>query len=117
MEFLEDLWEGIKRRKTKSKDQDDFDGIMMGMHAILGLVGTIIIAINTPLGLYAIGTIIATIILALFWNAADIHDNLAIGYFFAGSFFSFAWVLYLPIALIVFIFGFPIFLSQAKKKK
>ena len=30
---------------------------------------------------------------------------------------SFAWVFYLPIAIIVFIFGFPIFYSKDKKKK
>lgn len=117
MEFLEDIWTGITRNFSKSKEQDDFDCAMMALHGIAGLICTIIIAILTPLGLYAIGTVIATIILAIFWMSADIKDNLAAGYFFAASLLSFAWVFYLPIAIIVFIFGFPIFYSKAKKKK
>lgn len=48
---------------------------------------------------------------------ADIKDNLAAVYFFTASLLSFAWVFYVPIALIVFILGFPIFYSKAKKKK
>lgn len=117
MEFLEDIWTGITRNFTKSKEQDDFDYAMMVLHGIAGLICTVIVAVLTPLGLYAIGTVIATIILAIFWMSADIKDNLAAGYFFAASLLSFAWVLYLPIAIIVFIFGFPIFYSKAKKKK
>lgn len=117
MEFLEDIWTGITRNLERRKEQDDFDCAMMALHGIIGLIATIIIAILTPLGIYAIGTIIATIILAIFWMSADIKDNLAAGYFFAASFLSFAWVVYLPIALVVFVFGFPIFYSKAKKKK
>lgn len=117
MEFLEDIWTGITRNFDRRKEQDDFDCAMMALHGIIGLIATIIIAILTPLGLYAIGTIIATIIFAIFWMSADIKDNLAAGYFFAASFLSFAWVVYLPIALVVFVFGFPIFYSKVKKKK
>ena len=117
MEFLEDIWTGITRNFDRRKEQDDFDCAMLALHGIIGLIATIIIAILTPLGIYAIGTIIATIILAIFWMSADIKDNLAAGYFFAASFLSFAWVVYLPIALVVFVFGFPIFYSKAKKKK
>ena len=117
MEFLEDIWTGITRNFEKRKEQDDFDCAMMALHGITGLICTIIVATMTPLGLYAIGTIIATIILAIFWMSADIKDNLAAGYFFAASLLSFAWVFYLPIAIIVFIFGFPIFYSKAKEKK
>lgn len=116
MEILEDLWTGITRNFTNSKEQEDFDCIMM-VHGIAGLICTVIIAVLTPLGFYAIGTIIITIILAIFWMTADIKDNLAAGYFFAAVFFSFAWVIYLPVALIVFVFGLPIFYSKAKKKK
>ena len=90
---------------------------MMALHVIIGLIATVVIAVLTPLGLYAIGTVIATIILAIFWMSADIKDKLAAGYFFAASFLSFAWVVYLPIALVVFVFGFPIFYSKAKNKK
>ena len=117
MEFLEDIWTGITRNYTKSKEQEDFDCAMMALHGIIGLIATIVIAVLTPLGFYAIGTIIATIILAIFWMSADIKDKLAAGYFFAASFLSFAWVVYLPIALVVFVFGFPIFYSKAKNKK
>lgn len=117
MDFLEDIWTGITRNFTKSKEQEDFDCAMMALHGIIGLFATVVIAVITPLGWYAIGTVIATIILAIFWMTADIKDKLAAGYFFTASFLSFAWVLYLPIALVVFIFGFPIFYSKAKNKK
>ena len=117
MKFLEAIWTGITRNFTNSKEQEDFDCVMMALHGIPGLICTVILATLTPLGFYAIGTIITTIILAIYWMTADIKDNLAVGYFFLAIFFSFAWVLYVPIALIVFIFGFPIFYSKSKKKK
>ena len=117
MDFLEDIWTGITRNFTNSKEQEDFDCAMMALHGIAGLICTVIIGVLTPLGFYAIGTIVATFILAIFWLTADIKDNLAAGYFFLAVFFSFAWVLYIPITLIVFIFGFPIFYSKSKNKK
>ena len=117
MEFLEDIWTGITRNFTNSKEQEDFDCAMMALHGIPGLICTVILATLTPLGFYAIGTIVATIILVVFWMTADIKDYLAAGYFFAASLLSFAWVLYVPITLIVFVFGFPIFYSKSKKKK
>lgn len=117
MEFLKDIWTGITRNLEKQKEQEDFDCVLMALHGIFGLICTFIIAVITPLGFYAIGTVIATIILAIFWMSADIKDNLAAGYFFAASFLSFAWVFYLPIALVVFVFGFPIFYSKSKENK
>ena len=117
MKFLEDIWTGITRNFTNSKEQEDFDCAMMALHGFAGLICTVILATLTPLGFYAIGTIITTIILAIYWMTADIKDNLAAGYFFLAVFFSFAWVLYVPIALIVFIFGFPIFYSKIKIKR
>lgn len=117
MKFLEAIWTGITRNFTNSKEQEDFDCAMMGVHGIAGLICTIVVACLTPLGFYAIGTIITTIILAIYWMTADIKDNLAAGYFFAASLLSFAWIFYVPITLIVFILGFPIFYSKAKKKK
>lgn len=124
MKFLEDIWTGITRNFTNSKEQEDFDYAMIAFHGIFCFLFTVIIGVFTPLGLplelYAIVTIVATIIyaiFALFWCFADIKDNLAAGYFFLAVFFSFAWVLYIPITLIVFVFGFPIFYSKSKKKK
>lgn len=117
MKFLEDLWTGITRNFTNSKKQEDFDYAMMALHGIAGLNCTIVVACLTPVGLYAIGTIITSIILAIYWMTADIKDNLAAGYFFAASLLSFAWIFYVPITLIVFIFGFPIFYSKSKNKK
>lgn len=117
MKFLEAIWTGITRNFINSKEQEDFDCVMMALHGIAGLICTIVVACLTPVGLYAIGTIITTIILAIYWMTADIKDNLAAGYFFAAAFFSFAWVFYLPVALIVFVFGLPIFYSKVKKKK
>lgn len=117
MKFLKYIWTGITRNFTNSKEQEVFDCVMMALHGICGLLCTVIIAILTPVGLYAIGTIVATIILAIFWMTADIKDKLAAGYFFAASFLSFAWVLYVPITLIVFILGFPIFYLKVKNKK
>ena len=97
---------------------------MLLFHLFFCFLFTIIICVFTSLvlllELYAIVTIVATIIFAifaLFWSTADIKDNLAAGYFFLAVFFSFAWVLYVPIALIVFVFGFPIFYSKSKNKK
>lgn len=124
MKFLKYIWTGITRNFTNSKEQEDFDYSMIAFHGIFCFLFTVIIGVFTPLGLplelYAIGTIVATIIFAifaLFWCFADIKDNLAAGYFFLAVFFSFAWVLYIPITLIVFVFGFPIFYSKFKKKK
>ena len=124
MEFLEDIWTGITRNFTNSKEQEDFDYSMIAFHGIFCFLFTVIIGVFTPLRLplelYAIITIVTTIIFAifaLFWSNADIKNNLAAGYFFLAVFFSFAWVLYLPVALVVFVFGFPIFYSKAKKKK
>ena len=117
MEFLEDIWTGITRNFTNSKEQEDFDCAMMALHGIPGLICTVILATLTPLGFYAIGTIITSIILAIYWMTADIKDNLAAGYFFAASLLSFAWIFYVPIALIVFILGFPIFYLKVKNKK
>lgn len=117
MDFLEDIWTGITRNFTNSKEQEDFDCAMMALHGIAGLLCTLIVATMTPVGLYVIGTIVATFILVIFWMTADIKDNLAAGYFFAASLLSFAWIFYVPIALIVFILGFPIFYSKVKNKK
>lgn len=117
MKSLKYIWTGITRNFTNSKEQEVFDCVMMALHGICGLLCTVIIAILTPLGFYAIGTIITTIILAIYWMTADIKDNLAAGYFFAASFLSFAWIFYVPITLIVFVFGFPIFYSKIKNKK
>ena len=40
MEFLEDIWTGITRNFTNSKEQEDFDCAMMAVHGILGLICT-----------------------------------------------------------------------------
>ena len=121
MKFLKYIWTGITRNFTNSKEQEDFDYSMIAFHGIFCFLFTVIIGVFTPLGLplelYAIVTIVATIILAIFWMTADIKDNLAAGYFFAASLLSFAWVFYVPITLIVFVFGFPIFYSKTKNKK
>ena len=124
MKFLKYIWTGITRNFTNSKEQEDFDYSMIAFHGIFCFLFTVIIGVFTPLGLplelYAIVTIVTTIIFAifaLFWSNADIKNNLAAVYFFLAVFFSFAWVLYLPVALVVFVFGFPIFYSKTKKKK
>lgn len=117
MKSLKYIWTGITRNFTNSKEQEVFDCVMMALHGICGLICTVILATLTPLGFYAIGTIITSIILAIYWMTADIKDNLAAGYFFAASLLSFAWIFYVPIALIVFILGFPIFYLKVKNKK
>lgn len=48
MEFLEDLWTGITRNFTNSKEQEDFDCVMMALHGICGLICTIVVACLTP---------------------------------------------------------------------
>ena len=124
MEFLKYIWTGITRNFTNSKEQEDFDYSIIAFHGIFCFLFTVLVGVFTPLRLplelYAIVTIVTTIIFAifaLFWSNADIKNNLAAGYFFLAVFFSFAWVLYLPVALVVFVFGFPIFYSKVKNKK
>ena len=109
-----DFWNAITRNKKalSKKDQDDFDVVMVISHAFFALIGAIIAGINTFLGCYVLVFLVAAIIIGIIWANFDIHGKLAAGYFFAMSAFSFAWVVYLPILLILLIFSSPIIISS-----
>lgn len=112
-ENVKDFWNAITRNsKTMSrKDQEEFDSAMAGAHAILGVIAAIIAGINC-LGLYVLLFLAAALLLGLIWSCSGIQGNLAAGYFFAMSAFSFAWIIYLPILLIVLIFSSPIIITS-----
>lgn len=112
-ENVKDLWNAIARnsKSMSRKDQEEFDSTMAGAHAILGVIAAIIAGINC-LGLYVLLFLAAALLLGLIWSCSGIQGNLAAGYFFAMSAFSFAWVIYLPILLIVLIFSSPIIIAS-----
>ena len=109
-----DFWNAITRNKKalSKKDQDDFDCAMFVSHVFLALVGAIIIGVNTFLGCYVPIFLAAAAITGIIWASFDIHGKLAAGYFFGMSVLSLAWVIYLPILLIVLIFSSPIIITS-----
>jgi len=111
---VKDLWNAISRnnKEISKKDQEDFDCAMFISHALFALIGAIITGINTFLGCYVLVFLAAAMIIGIIWASFDIHGKLAAGYFFAMSAFSFAWVVYLPILLIVLIFSSPIIITS-----
>ena len=111
---VKDLWNAITRNKKalSKKDQDDFDCAVFVSHFFLALIGSIITGVNTFLGCYVLVFLGAAAIIGVIWASFDIHGKLAAGYFFAMSVFSLAWVIYLPILLIVLIFSSPIIITS-----
>lgn len=111
---VKDFWNAITRnnKALSKRDQDDFDCAMFISHALFALIGAIIAGINTCLGCYVLIFLVAAIIIGVIWASFDIHGKLAAGYFFAMSAFSFAWVVYLPILLIILIFSSPIIITS-----
>jgi len=111
---VKDLWNAISRNKKamSNRDQEDFDCATAGAHIIVGGIAAIVIGYNTCLGFNVLLFLGAALLLGLIWANFDIHGKLAAGYFFAMSAFSFAWVIYLPILLIVLIFSSPIIIAS-----
>lgn len=118
-ENVKDFWSMISRnsKTMSSKDQEEFDSSMAGAHAILGVISAIVAGINC-LGLYVLLFSAAALLLGLIWSCSGIQGNLAAGYFFAMSACSLAWIIYLPILLIVLFFSSPIIIvSYLRFKK
>jgi hypothetical protein len=111
---VKDFWNAITRNKNalSKKEQDDFDCAMFCSHALFALIGAIIAGVNTFLGCYVLIFLVAALIIGVIWASFDIHGKLAAGYFFAMSAFSFAWVVYLPILLVLLIFSSPIIITS-----
>lgn len=119
-ENVKDFWSMISRnnKSMSRKDQEDFSAAMGVSHAILGVIAAIITGIATPLGGYVLLFLGAALLLGLIWDCSGIQGNLAAGYFFAMSAFSLAWLIYLPILLIVLFFSSPIIIvSYLRFKK
>lgn len=118
-ENVKDFWSMIARnsKSMSRKDEEDFDCAMAAVHAILGIIAAVIVGINC-LGLYVLLFLAAALLLGLIWSCSGIKGNLAAGYFFAMSACSLAWIIYLPILLIVLIFSSPIIIvSYLRFKK
>lgn len=102
-------------RNSKSlsrKDQEEFGIAMAALHAVLGVIASIVVGITTPLGCYVLLFLGAAALLGLIWDCSGIQGNLAAGYFFAMSACSLAWIIYMPILLIVLIFSSPILIAS-----
>lgn len=111
---VKDFWNAIARnnKAMNRKDQEDFDCAMAGAHLVLGAIAAIITGIVTPLDCYVLLFLAAALLLGLIWRCSGIQGNLAAGYFFAMSACSFAWMIYLPILLVILIFSSPIIIAS-----
>lgn len=112
-EMIDGIWALIKEH------EDDKDGngaaIMGALHLILGIIASVLTGVFTPLGFWVIATFVLALILFVIWMASP-KGNLAVGYFFAFSFFSFAWVIYLPILTLISLLCLPIIINEYKHK-
>lgn len=113
MEMIEGLWALIKDHED---DKDGSGAAVIGvLHLILGIIATILTGVFTPLGLWVIATFVLALILFVIWIASP-KGSLAVGYFFAMTFFSFAWVIYLPILILICLLCLPIIINEYKHK-
>lgn len=112
-DMIDGIWALIKDH------EDDKDGtvaaLIGALHLVLGIIATILAGIFTPLGFWVIATFVLALILFVIWIASP-KGSLAVGYFFAMSFFSFAWVIYLPILTLICILCLPIIINEYKHK-
>ena len=113
-ENVKEFWSLISRNSNEvsKKDIEEFGSAMGIVHAILGVIAAIAAGIATPLGGYVLVFLTAALFLGLIWACSGIQGKLAAGYFFAMSAFSLAWMIYLPILLIVLIFSSPIIIAS-----
>ena len=112
-EMIDGIWALIKDH------EDDREGngtaIIGALHLILGIIASVLAGIFTPLGFWVIATFVLALILFVIWVASP-KGNLAVGYFFAMSFFSLAWVIYLPILALICLLCLPIIINEYKHK-
>jgi len=97
------------------KDSSDCSGAaaMAVFHVICGLIGSILIGVYTPIGWWMILSILLSVVLFFIWQLAP-KGKLALGYFIAMSFFSGAWVVYLPLASIFALIALPLIIYDLK---
>ena len=113
MEMIDGIWALIKDHED---DKDGSGAAVLGvLHLILGIIATILAGVFTPLHFWVIATFVLALILFVIWIAAP-KGNLAVGYFFAMTFFSFAWVIYLPILTLICFLCLPIIINEYKHK-
>lgn len=113
MEMIDGIWALIKDHED---DKDGSGAAVIGvLHLILGIIATILTGVFTPLGFWVIATFVLALILFVIWIASP-KGSLAVGYFFAMTFFSFAWVIYLPILTLICLLCLPIIISEYKHK-
>lgn len=113
MEMIDGIWALIKDHED---DKDGSGSAVIGvLHLILGIIATVLTGVFTPLGFWVIATFVLALILFVIWIASP-KGSLAVGYFFAMSFFSFAWVIYLPILTLICFLCLPIIINEYKHK-
>ena len=116
-ETLEELWECIS---THDNNDDDIYKCLLFLHVLVGIIGIVILCTCTPIwsifGCWFFLTMILSLILFFIWLNAP-EGRLSIGYFFAMHFFSMAWVIVLPIAIVISLLCLPIIISKCVKFK
>lgn len=113
MEIIDGIWALIKDHEDDS--QGNGAAVIGTLHLILGIIATILAGVFTPLHFWVIATFVLSLILFVIWLASP-KGNLAVGYFFAMSFFSLAWVIYLPILALIGLLCLPIIINEYKHK-
>lgn len=112
IEVINDIW------KLISEHEDDNQGngtaCVAGIHIVFGIIGSILAGIFTPLGWYTVITAVLAIILFGIWMAAP-EGKMAAGYFFAMTFMSMAWIIYLPVLLLICLLCLPIIIKSYKE--
>ena len=112
-DIIDGFWELIKDHKDDT--QGNGAAVIGALHLILGIIASILAGVFTPLGFWVIATFVLSLILFVIWMASP-EGNLAVGYFFAMTFFSFAWVIYLPILGLICLLCLPIIINEYKHK-
>jgi hypothetical protein len=112
-EMIDGIWALIKEHED---DKDGTGACVIGvLHLILGIIASILVGVFTPLHFWVIASFVLSFILFVIWMAAP-KGNLAVGYFFAMSFFSLAWLIYLPIIGLICLLCLPIIINEFKHK-
>ena len=97
------------------KDNSACDGAaaMAVFHGICGFIGSLLIGIFTPIGWWMALSAVLAFVLFVIWQLAP-KGKLAAGYFIAMSFFSGAWVVYLPLGSVLAIIALPLIIYDLK---
>ena len=112
-EMIDGIWALIKDHED---DKDSTGFCVIGvLHLILGIIASILVGVFTPLHFWVIAPFVLSAILFVIWAVAP-TGNLAVGYFFAMSFFSLAWVIYFPIIALISLLCMPIIINEYKHK-